>query len=218
MKCPTILSARVAVAIAALAVATVESAAKTVYVGAIVGPSLGIGSYDDAGVFVDSSFKSSVRLGFAVGAIARLSLNDSVFFDTGLGYCTRGGLIHESIRGRDTVYDIRWELDYVTIPWMLGTYLRNEAPTRVYGKAGIELDLAASSTIDQENTRNDAGTAGQDGGAAIALGMIRTFDRVSVLGEIVGTLGLTDVSDAQGAIADVKFRNRTVRVLLGVLL
>lgn len=218
MRCQMILSSCWALAITALGVVTVDAAAKTVYVGAVVGPSLGFGSYDDAGVFVDSTFKPKSRLGGAVGGMARLNLNYSVFLDTGLVYGTRGGLIQESIRGREAVYDIRWELDYVTIPWMLGTYLSSQASTRVYGKAGIELDLAASSTIQQESTRFDAGTAGQDVGAAIALGVIRNLGRVSALGEIVGTLGLTDLSDSEGAVADVKFRNRTVRVFLGILM
>ncbi len=153
-----------------------------------------------------SDFKSDTKAGFNVGAFARLG--NKIYLQPELLYCQRNGktsfMSPTNTTGSQTI-----ELRTIQVPVLLGVKVVNlqlvsihaftgPAMSFVLSSSDIKIDDVTTPLFDTKNYKNNIWD--WQAGAGVDIGMF-TFD-------VRYEWGLTNVSDGDGDISNVGFKNK----------
>lgn len=204
----------------ALVLVLISVSTAQVKFGATLGATISNLSVDpDEGVSSDS------KTGFILGAFLEYPLNDNVNFRTGISLAQKGAEFSEEEFG--FTIKTSTNLSYLTIP-LLAQYKFNSPGNTLYGIGGLEIGILMSADVEAEISGTILGVtfnsdtsfsikddlSSTDIAFNIGAGIMMEVGNAEVYGEILYSLGLSDIDSTDD---DVAVKTKGIIVAVGYI-
>lgn len=208
------------ISIMALVLVLISVSTAQVKIGATLGATSSNLSIDpDEGVSSDS------KTGFTLGAFLEYPLNDNVNFRTGISFAQKGAEFSEEEFG--FTIKTSTNLSYLTIP-LLAQYKFNSPGNTLYGIGGLDIGILMSADVEAEISGTILGVtfdsdtsfsikddlSSTDIAFNIGAGIMMEVGNARVYGEILYSLGLSDIDSADD---DVAVKTKGIIVAVGYI-
>ena len=191
----------------ALVVILISVSMAQVKIGATLGATISNLSTDP-----DEGLSSDSKTGFTLGAFLEYPLNDNVNFRTGISFAQKGAEFSEEEFG--FTIKTSTNLSYLTIP-LLAQYKFNSPGNTLYGIGGLDIGILMSADVEAEISGTILGVtfdsdtsfsikddlSSTDIAFNIGAGIVMEVGNAEVYGEILYSLGLSDIDSADDNVA-----------------
>lgn len=189
-----------------------------------IGATLGATS-SNLSIDPDEGVSSDSKTGFTLGAFLEYPLNDNVNFRTGISFAQKGAEFSEEEFG--FTIKTSTNLSYLTIP-LLAQYKFNSPGNTLYGIGGLDIGILMSADVEAEISGTILGVtfdsdtsfsikddlSSTDIAFNIGAGIMMEVGNARVYGEILYSLGLSDIDSADD---DVAVKTKGIIVAVGYI-